>query len=145
MKLPKLKFAVLLPILAFAFALTAWAVQTPLTPITPLGPYVTGQPSATTLNFAFTACDASAGNSFPISGREVLLVENTSTTATFTISSAADALGRTNDVTAYSLGMGLFSAFNFRGGTVGWKQGDNTVHLACSNASILFAVITTPN
>jgi len=124
----------------------AWAVQTPLTVVTPIGPYITGQPAASSLNFAPAACDASNGNSFPISGREILIVQNSGMSAyTFTISSVADALGRTNDVTTYSLASSDFAAFSFRGGVTGWKQSDGTVHLACSNAAILFAVLTTPN
>jgi hypothetical protein len=139
------------PIIALSIALglaagAVYAAQTPLTVITPLGPYITGQPSAGTLNFTPAACDASNGNSFPITGREILIVENSGMSAyTVTISSVADFLGRTNDITTYSVGAGDFAAFSFRGGVTGWKQSDGTVHLACSNASILFAVLTTPN
>lgn len=139
--------AVLMATLLIA-AGTAFAI-TALTPITPLGPYIAGQPSANSLNFSFAACDSGAGNSFKMTGRDVLLVENADTMAahTFTATSVADQLGRTNDITAYSLVAGpTFAAFNFRGGVNGWQQpSDSTVHLTCSSTSILFAVITTPN
>jgi hypothetical protein len=139
-------FAAVLVLTLMAAAGVAWATQTALTPFTPPGPYITGQPTALSLNFAFAACDASNGNSFPITGREILLVQNSGMSGyTFTVSSVADGLGRTNDITTYALGAGLFAAVNFRGGVTGWKQTDGTVHLACSNAAILYAVITTPN
>ncbi len=130
---------VMISLLAYA------AAQTPVIPVTPLGPYITGQPMASSLNFAFSACDASNGNSFPLTGREILVVENAGVGAyTFTISSVADQLGRTNDVTSYSLAAGDFAAFNFRGGVAGWKQADGTVHLTCSNVGIEYAILTTP-
>lgn len=140
------------PILVLVLCLTmaagaAFAVQTALTPVVPIGPYVTGQPTAGSLALAWTQCDASNGNSFPITGREILLVQNEDTMAahTFTVSSVADALGRTNDVTAYSVALSSFAAFNFRSGVTGWKQSDGTVHMACSTNNIYFAVLTTPS
>jgi hypothetical protein len=127
-------------------AVAAFAVQTSLTPITPLGPYLVGAPGSGTLDFAFTACDVSNGNKFAITGRDILLVQNSGMSPyTITISSVADQYGRTQDITTYSVAAGNFSAFNFRNGTIGFRQTDGTVHLACSNAAIMFAVITTPN
>ena len=146
MKTRSLQRFAALGVLVLAVAFAAFAVQTALTPITPLGPYLVGAPGATTLNFAFTACDASNGNSFPITGRDILLVENSDASPhTITISSVADQFGRTQDITAYSVGANLFAAFNFRGGVIGFRQTDGTVHLACSDATVKFAVITTPN
>lgn len=135
--------AIALAIILASAAGIAWAAQTPLTVAVPLGPYVTGQPTAGTLNYTYAACDATNGNSFVVTGREVLLVQNTSTMTayTFTISSVADNLGRTNDVTSYSVAASAFAAFNFRGGTSGWEQSDGTVHLSCSNAALSFAVL----
>jgi hypothetical protein len=139
------QIAALLTMVLLATTLV-WAVQTSLTPITPLGPYLVGAPTATSLDFAFTACDTGNGNKFAMTGRDVLLIQNSGASPyTVTISSVADQYGRTQDITAYSVGAGLFSAFNFRNGTTGFRQTDGTVHLACSNAAIMFAVITTPN
>lgn len=140
------------PILALALCLTmgaglAFATITALTPLVPVGPYVSGQPTAGSLAFTFAACDASNGNSFPITGREILLVRNTDTMAahTFTVTSVADERLRTNDVTTYSVALSSFAAYSFRAGVSGWKQSDGTVHLACSTTDIAFAVLTTPN
>lgn len=124
----------------------AYAAQTSVSSITPLGPYISGQPGANALNFTFTACDTSNGNKFSLTGRDILLVENTGMSAyTFTVTSAPDSLGRTNDITAYSVAAGDFSAFNLRGDISGWRQTDGSIHLACSNAAIEFAPITTSN
>ena len=145
MKHPFLKqLALLTGIVALAAGL-AWAVVTPLTPIVPVGPVVVGQPAANSLNFTFTACDASNGNSFPLTGRDILLIENTDMGAshTVTITSVADQLGRTQDVTAYSLAAGpTYAAYSFRGASQGWKQTDGTVHLTCSASTVSFAVIS---
>jgi hypothetical protein len=146
-KLPNIRFAVLLPAL-FILTFAAFAVQTALPIITPLGPYISGQPTANSLNFAFTACDASNGNSFAITGTEILLVENTDTMAahTFTVSSVADQQGRTQDITAYSVPESDFAAFSFRQGVTGWRQvSDSTVHMTCSANTITFAVVRPNN
>jgi hypothetical protein len=120
--------------------------QTPITPIVPLGPYLTGQPSALALALALVAADASMGNSFPLTGREILIVQNTDSAAhTFTLSSVPDALGRSEDVTAYSIPANAFAVFSFRGGIAGWKQTDGTVHMTVSSALLFVAVLTTPN
>jgi hypothetical protein len=115
--------------------------QTPLTPIVPKGPY--GTISAGQLDLVWTAADVSNGNSFPLTGREILLVQNSGASAyTFTITSAPDAEGRSGDVTTYSVAAGVVSCYSFRGAqSGGWQQSDGTVHLAASNAAIKFAVL----
>ena len=114
---------------------------TVLTPVTPFGPY--GAVVANALDIAFTAADATNGNSFPLTGGEILLVWNTDASAhTFSITSVADTLGRTGDVTTYSVGAGIISAYSFRGGVNGWQQGDGTVHIpAASSALLKFCVL----
>lgn len=145
-KLPKIRFAVLLPAL-FLLASAAFALQTGLTVINPLGPYTVGQPSANSLNFVFTPCDASNGNKFAFTGTEVLLVQNTDSMAahTFTATSVADQQGRTQDITTYSVAASDYSVYSFRQGSVGWRQTDGTVHLACSTTDISFAVLKITN
>jgi hypothetical protein len=125
----------------------AFATITSLPVVTPVGPYISGQPTANSLNFVFTACDSSNGNSFPLSGKETLLVFNSDSMAhTFTITSVADRFNRSQDVTAYSVGAGLYSSFSFRGDPSGWLQpSDSKVHLLCSDATIKFAVLTSAN
>jgi hypothetical protein len=129
-------------VLFVCVALSAYAAQTAITVQTPVGPYP-GVVSAGQLALTFTAGDATNGNSFPITGHEILIVYNSSssTAGTFTISSVADQYGRTQDITAYSVAASSFAAFSFRGGTGGWKQSDGTVHLAVSASTMEFAVI----
>lgn len=135
------RFAACAALLCFA-AMAAYATQTALTPQSPLGPYP-GTVSAGQLAFTFAASDNVNGNSFPCTGHEVLLVDNTDAASqTITISSVADQFGRTQDITAYSMAAGTFAVFNFRGGCTGWKQTDGTVHILTSAATVKVAVLT---
>lgn len=114
--------------------------------ITPIGSYPTLPLGATGADFAFTAADAGSGNSFVSTGRELLLAQNASgaTAYTVTVSSVADDLQRTGDITAYSVGAGKFSMFG-PFGQPGWKQSDGTVHVTASNANVKFAVVRLPS
>jgi len=107
-----------------------------------VGPYPAALPvSAGALAVAMTAADASNGNSFVTTGTEILLVQNTDSSAhTFTISSVA-INGRTGDITTYSVPANSIAAFSFRGGLQGWQQSNGNVNLAASSALIYFGVI----
>jgi len=107
-----------------------------------VGPYPAALPvSAGALAVTMTAADASNGNSFVLTGSEILLIQNTDSSAhTVTISSVA-INGRTGDITTYSVAANSIAAFSFRGGVSGWQQTDGTVHLAVSSALIYFGVI----
>jgi len=113
--------------------------------ITPLGSYPALPIAALGADFVFTAADASNGNSFVSTGRELLLVQNSGGSAyTVTVSSVADTIQRTGDITTYSVGAGLFSMFGpFL--QPGWKQSDGTVLVTASNAAIKFAVVRLPS
>jgi hypothetical protein len=123
----------------FATAPTSIADQVPL------GPYQTTVGSGA-LAITFTAADTTNGNSFPMTGHEVLIVYNTDSSAhTITINSVADQLGRTNDITSYSVAATSHAAFNFRNGITGWQQpSDLTVHLQANSADIEFAILQLP-
>lgn len=129
-------------VMILGLALVAYATApTSITAQTPLGPYP-GAVSAGQLALTFTAADNVNGNSFALTGHEILIVDNTDVGAqTVTITSVADSRGRTQDVTAYSMAAGTFAAFSFRGGTEGWKQSDGTVHITASAAAVKFAII----
>lgn len=120
--------------IALASGPTSIAVQTPL------GPYP-GAVGSGALNFALAAADPSNGNSFALTGREVLLVFNSDVAAahTVTFTSAPDPQGRTSDITSYSVASGAYAIFSYRGGVNGWRQSDGTAHLMASSASIEFA------
>ena len=117
--------------------------RTLLTPIAIKGPYP-GTAGALALDFAFTAADVANGNAFKLTGKEILLVSCPAVGYTITLTSVADNRKRTADITAYAVGIGLYSAFNFLGGLEGWLQTDGNVYIAGSNAGILFAVLQLP-
>lgn len=119
--------------------------RTALTVVVPKGPY--DDVAANDLDFAFAAADTSNGNSFPATGRELVLMRNehASEAGTVTITSAPDPYGRTRDIAAYSLAAGEFAAF-WVGRTAGWRQGDGTVYLnASATGTIKFAILRIPD
>jgi hypothetical protein len=87
------------------------------------------------------ASDATNGNKVNCSGQEILLAFNSDTSAhTFTITSVPDRLGRSGDLTSYSVAGGAIAALALS--TVeGWKQSDNTIHIQSDNALLKFAVL----
>lgn len=118
--------------------------RTALTVITPKGPHP-GTVAAEDLDISFTAGDAVNGNSFPHTGKELLLVRNVhgTTAQTFTIDSVDDPYKRQSDIEAYSLGFGEYAAF-WMGAVTGWRQTDGNVYLDVSTADIQFAVVRIP-
>jgi hypothetical protein len=80
------------------------------------------------------------GNSFPLTGREILIISNPDVSAhTVTIQSVADHLGRTSDITAYSIPAGEIHAINLNT-LEGWQNGGN-LNLTCNSALLKFGVI----
>jgi hypothetical protein len=124
-------------------SISAFAAQTPLTTIVLVQNNVAV--TAGQLTLTLTACDTANGNSFTATGREILLVDNTGGSAyTFTVSSVADNLGRSDtSLTTYSVAAGVITAVQMKFLT-GWvQQGGQLVYLACSNAAVKYAVIQT--
>lgn len=123
------------------FATLAFATPTALTPVTLKQNNYTVQAGDLTITYA--ACDNTNGNSFIGTGQEVLLVQNSDTAAhTFTVTSVADSLGRTDSsLTGYSVAASSFAAIQMKY-LQGWgASGTNTVTLACNSALIKFAVV----
>jgi len=116
-----------------------------LTRTTILGPYPTLQPAADSLDVVMTACDVANGNQFVLDGPMILIVQNTdgASARTFTLTSLADPMNRTGDVTAYSVGIGEIAAFYF-GQVAGWRQTDGYLYLSGSNAALKFGIIRLP-
>lgn len=112
-----------------------------ITKVTIQGPYPVLPVSALALDLTFTAADVGNSNSFVPSGDDLLLVWNTHATLgyTFTLSSVADAQGRTGDITAYAIAAGVISAFRIK--KTGWMQTDGSIYLAGSNAAVKFCII----
>lgn len=125
-----------------ALAIAAYAVQTALPASTTLVLNNASTVGAGSLTLTFTACDASNGNSFPWTGKDVLLVQNSGGSAyTFSISPVADQYGGTNtNFATYSVAAGGVAAVEMKFNQ-GWTQSTGTINLACSNAAIKYAVL----
>lgn len=99
---------------------------------------------ADSADFAFTPGNAVDGVEFVATGRELILVNNTGASArTVTVKSAPDALGRSGDVTAYSVGAGEFAQLGVRSNP-GWRQANGRVWVDMSHAELEIAVIRLP-
>jgi hypothetical protein len=125
-------------------AVAAFAARTAITPQTPKGPYP-GTVNAGDLALTLTAADTVNLNQFAATGTELLIVQNTDVgSQTITLTTKADAFGRTADITAYSMATGTFAVFNFRNANQGWVQADGNVYFQASSANIKFAVLRIP-
>lgn len=101
--------------------------------------------TAGALAITFTACDATNGNSFISTGREILIAQNTdSATHTFTVTPVADPYGGTNTtLTTYTLAAtgstGSYSAVQMKS-QIGWISG-GVINMTCSSNLIKYAVL----
>lgn len=94
--------------------------------------------------FAWQAEDGTNHSQFTSTGKELLLAYNASvdTAYTVTVSSVADEMGRTADVSE-EIPFGEMRAFGpFE--RAGWMQEDGKVYCASTNADLKFAVIRLP-
>jgi hypothetical protein len=114
-----------------------------LTPVTIKGPF--DAIAANGADFTFTAGDTNT-DTFACTGRQILLARNTGAGArTLTITSVDDAHGRSEDITAYSLGAGEFAAFGLGlTNQAGWKQTNGTIIVDVEHAEVQWAVLTLP-
>lgn len=92
---------------------------------------------------AWVASDASNKQQVPLTGREILICRNAgSTTRAITITSVADEMGRTNDVT-HSLGNGAFRVFPFFKRD-GWVQPDGMLYFEAAHAEVEWMILRLP-
>lgn len=123
--------------------------RTTIAVVNPPGAYPALPLVALSAALAFTACDVANGNASPSTGREILVVENTGAApGTITVASAPDALGRTGDITTYSLPIGSVTPqFAVLGPflTAGWRQADGNIYFNGSAATVFVAVIRLPS
>jgi hypothetical protein len=103
-------------------------------------------PAAGEADFTWTAADNVNGNSIQCTGREIILMRNDNVGAqTVTITSTEDDKGRTEDITAYSLGIGEYAQFGVGlTNSKGWKQPAGTILLTPSAADLMFAILRVP-
>jgi hypothetical protein len=117
-----------------------------LTPQNLPGSYPALPITANAVDFVFTAAGANFadGAGFLMTGNEILLVQNANVGAqTVTISSVKDDIGRTGDITTYSVGASEFAMFGpFK--EKGWKQADGQLYFAASATDVKFAVLKLP-
>ena len=104
-----------------------------------------GSIGAGAADFTWTLADIVDKNSFPCTGREILLVRNDDVSPqTVTINSVADPYKRTQDITAYSLAAADYAFFGpFP--VVGWRQADGHVYFEASDVDVFFAVVRLPS
>ena len=115
-----------------------------LSPIVSLGSYPSLPLSAGAADFAFTPAGASYadGFSFPLTGRELLIVHNGNVGAqTVTLDSVpANRTSREGDVSAYSLAADDYAIFG-PFAMDGWEQSDGNFHGEGSATDVEFAVL----
>jgi hypothetical protein len=88
------------------------------------------------------AADTSNGNAFTCTGKEILVINNTdSSSHTFTMTSVADVLGRSDSsLTNYSVAANTIAAINCNT-LAGWKETTGQIFLTCGSALVKFAVL----
>ena len=126
------------------FASTAFATPTGLTTqVLFINGNVNAPITAGSLVITFAACDASNGNSFTSTGREVLVIFNSGGSPyTITVNSVADQFNRLDaSLTTYSVAAGAYAAVQMKN-LAGW-QSSGSISMTCSNAAVKFAVIQT--
>jgi len=128
--------------------------QTLIATETVAGPYPTLPVGAASLDLSWQAADVVNGNYFAADsligygrgvagngGGDTLLVWNTDAAPhNLTIKSQPDDAGRSSDITAYVVGAGVVSAFNFSN-FAGWADGSNFVYISADNATVKFAIL----
>lgn len=114
--------------------------RTDIAAIAALGCYV-----AATTAINWTAADVANGNSFTLTGREVLLIRNTdgALARNITLTSIADLFGRLGTITNEAVPVGGFRVFG-PVDTPGWQQADGKFYLSADNAAIQFAILRLP-
>lgn len=110
-----------------------------LTPIDAPDPYATAPADLT-----FTGGDASEGNQFTATGRELLVVRNDDSGGqAVTVQSVADPYNRTGDQTQ-SVPAGAYRIFGpFP--TLGWQQSDGKVYVDVGSTNVQLAVVRLPS
>lgn len=131
-------------VMAVLFAVPAFAVPTNIA--TKTLPSINGTLAANSVDVGpGTAVDVSNGNSTVHPGKICFIVQNThaSNAYTFTVTSAADKLGRTGDHSAYSLAageIGFFGPYPLEG----WAQTDGTIRFTGENAAVKVTPVALP-
>lgn len=134
-----LQKAIAIAMLLMVFSISAFATPTALS--TQVLVMNNAQVSAGGLLLTLSACDNTNGNTITSTGREILFIQNTDSSAhTVTITPVADPYGGTNTtLTAYSLAATSFSAIELKY-QIGWVSG-TTISLTCNSNLVKYAVV----
>lgn len=108
---------------------------TALTKLTWTGPYPTALSTLT-----LTAADNTNGNSFKMSGNDLLIVDGGSAGGTVTIQGPANKRNRTGTITTESVGTNALKVFGPFRNLDGWQNSDG-VRVTCSASTMKLAVI----
>lgn len=108
----------------------------------PTTPAATPNPSAG-VALTLTAGDVANGNAIPWTGKEIIVIQNShaSTTYTFTVTSAPDASGRLGDITSENIVAGAVKTIGPLA-DIGWRQTDGQIYISVNNAAVKIGVIT---
>lgn len=113
------------------------------TPLTALGTK-TDAYAAGAADLTMTAADVAESEEATHTGDIIVIAHNTGASPyTVTVSSVVDRLGRTGDITTYSLAAddyAVFGPFN----TEGWLQADGNLYFEATNAEVKFGVVKLP-
>ena len=120
--------------------------RTTITGKTLPGSYPSLQPTAGSLELTeYAPGTASDGVQVTlIPKKTILIARNTNAGAqTVTVTSVADAQGRSGDITTYSIAAGKLAAFGpFE--TEGWRQSDGNLYAVASHIDVKFSVLYLP-
>ena len=114
------------------------------TPLAALGSKASDY-SANAADLTMTAADAANFEQVAHTGKELIIAHNTGAGArTITIESiASGTLGRSGDITTYSIGAGEIAVFGpFQ--SDGWRQSGSLLHFKAEHAEVELAVVTFP-
>lgn len=93
------------------------------------------------VTLTMTAADTSNYNQFTATGNDLLIIHNTGgSDYTFTVTSTADAYGRTKDITTETIAAGAYKIVGPLQIT-GWQQTDGKIYLQASNAAVKFGIV----
>lgn len=114
--------------------------RTALTKTTVPSPYA-GASTAVTM----TAADTTNQNSFPLTGREIVIAHNTGASSrTVTITSVDDRYGRQENIAAESIAAGAIRVYGPGLALEGWQQTDGSLYLEANHAEVKFGILVIP-
>lgn len=88
------------------------------------------------------AADTSNQNRVPLTGREIIIAQNTGGAPyTVTVTSVDDRYGRSEDISAESIAAGAIRVYGVGLALEGWQQTDGNLYLQASNAAVKFGVL----